>query len=378
VRKSIFWGPIVMAFLALALVACSGKTGTTTTTTTGPPTTGATTASAPTVAETTTTAAPQEPITLKFATSFGQTEPGGQVVQHFCDYVEEETAGVVTFDIYFGGELGASTEELGLASNQQVDMVSLGQQLFGEQLPLLSFPASPPPDAETGLQYYDKVVFQDSDTAPLIRAEAARNNVLYLGFMSGGGNVLISKTEFSSLADLAGKRFGVAQFGTTYETLGLGVVDMQPADIYDGLSNDAIDAVDIDLATALKLKLYEAAQNFAWDGTYAAGNVFTINLDSWDQLTADTQRILNEAAQDAAQFSLDLDTESTQAELKTLSNAGVTVDTLSSDDQTAWWKNLFAAAAADCMTRAKNADVSDSMATVLEAAANYSGLTWTP
>ncbi len=376
-KKTSILGLILLLALTVVLSACTGKKETTTTAT-SVPTTAAPTTTTTAVVETTTTAAPQEPITLKFATSFEQTEPGGKAVQHFCDYVEEETAGVVTFDIYFSGALGAGPEELGLVSSQQVDMVSLGQQLYGDKLPLLTFPAAPPPDVQTGLEYVDKVIFQDRDTAALIQAEAARNHVLYLGVTSGGAKVIVAKAGFSALADLAGKKLGVAGPKSAFEALGFGIVESPLADTYKNLSTDVIEAVDVDLATALRLKLYEVAQSFTWDGTYTGGSVLTVNLDSWDQLAPDTQRIMREAAKDTAQFSLDLDVENTQVQLKSLTDAGVTVASLSPADQSAWWKNWFAGAAADCVARAAKLGVAGNMKIVLEAAAGYSGLTWTP
>ena len=368
-------GLVLVVALSLGLSACAGEKPTTTTTTSSPTTTVSTTTT--TVPETTTTAAPQDPITLKLATTFQQTEPGGKIVQHFCDYVEEETAGVVAFDVYFGGDLGNSQEELEMVSSEQVDIITFDPLQNAAKVPLLCFPASVPPDAKTVLDYFGRLVFDNQDTAPLIRAEATKNNIVYLGFTSAGGNVLISKPPFTALTDLAGKKFGTSGSDGAFKALGLDVVQSSAADAYKNLSSGTIEATDMTLAQAIAFKCYEVAKNFIWDSTYSAGSIITVNLRTWQQLTADTQQIMRDAAKDTAQFSLDLDTEYTQTELKTLAGAGVPVGTLSPEDQAAWWKNLFNAGAADCMTRAEKLGVADNMATVLEAAASYTGLTWT-
>ena len=375
-RASILSFVLILA-LSVGVFACAGKKPTTTTTSTSsPPTTAASTTT--TVPETTTTAAPQEPITLKLATTFQQAEPGGQIIQHFCDYVEEETAGVVAFDVYFGGDLGNSQEELGMVSSGQVDIISFDPLQNAAKVPLLSFPALAPPDADSSLDHFGRLVFENQHTAPLIQAEATKNNIVYLGFTSGGGNILMSTKPFAALADLAGTKFGTAGSDAAFKALGFDVVQSSPSDAYKNLSTAVIDAADMTLAQAVELKCYEVAKYFAWDGTYSIGSMITVNLDTWQQLTAETQQTMRDAAKDTAQFSLDLSTEDTQTDLKTLADAGAAVATLSTEDQAAWWKNVFDAGAADCMTRAEKLGVSDNMATVLQAAATYTGLTWAP
>jgi TRAP-type C4-dicarboxylate transport system substrate-binding protein len=362
--------------MSTGLSACANKQDTTTTSA-STPTTAASTTSA-TVAETTTTVAPQDPLVLKFATSFAQTEAGGKIVQHFCDYVEDETAGVVTFQVSFDGELGSSGEELGLVSSEQVDMVALAPAQFAEKLPLLNFPAAAPPDAGTALDYFDHLVFANQDTAPLIQAEAAKNNVIFLGFASVGGNVLVSAVPFATLSELAGKKFGATGSASALGALGFDAVTSAPADASTNLSTGVIELTDMNFAQAVKLKLFDVAKYMMWDGTYSAGDLLTVNLDTWDSLTAETQQIMRDAAKDTAQYSLDLDEEDSQASIQTLTDSGVAVGTLTAADRTAWWNSVFQEDAADCMARAQKLGEAGRMATVLEEAARFTGLTWTP
>ena len=130
-----------------------------------------------------------------------ETESGGKIIQHFCDYVEDKTAGAITFDIFFGGTLGNNMEELGLVSSGSVDMISFGHPPYGDQVPLLNFPMWAPPDAQTAVDYFNYLAFENPDTSKLILEEAARNNIIYLGFTSGGGNVFISKEPFTKLSE---------------------------------------------------------------------------------------------------------------------------------------------------------------------------------
>ncbi len=101
-KRALILGLVLVLALAMGLAACGGTEEETTTTAAAPATT-ATTAAPVTTATTgapettTTTVAAQEPVTLKYATTFQEMESGGKIIQHFCDYVEDKTAGAVKF-----------------------------------------------------------------------------------------------------------------------------------------------------------------------------------------------------------------------------------------------------------------------------------------
>jgi TRAP-type C4-dicarboxylate transport system substrate-binding protein len=128
----------------------------------------------------------------------------------------------------------------------------------------------------------------------------------------------------------------------------------------------------------VNLKWYEICKYYMFDGTYAAGNAFTVDLDTWAKLAPETQAIMYEAAAETEGFSLELDAADTEASIKTLTDAGVTVGTLSKEDIDQWWALLFEVSASDCMGRAKNLGIVDNMVKVLSAAAEFTGVTWTP
>jgi TRAP-type C4-dicarboxylate transport system substrate-binding protein len=378
VRKAFIAGLVLVLALAMGLVACGGDEESTTATTPTTPTTVAPASTTTTAPATTTTVAAQEPITLKYATTFIETEAGGKIIRHFCDYVEDATAGAVVFDIFFGGTLGNVMEELGLVGSGSVDMISFGNPPHGDQVPLLRFPTWTPTDAETAVDYLNFLTFEDPDTSALIQAEAAANNIIYLGFTSGGGNVFISKEPFTKLSQLVGNKFGADGAIPAFEALGYSVVQTSPLDTRESLSGGVIEATQMGFVPSVSLKLYEVAKYYMWDGTYAAGNAFSVNLDTWAKLTPETQAIMYEAAVETEAFSLELYAAETEADLKVLKAAGVTVGSLSAEEQAAWYRLLFEASAADCMTRAKNLGIVDDMTTVLTKAAAFTGVTWTP
>ena len=370
---------LLLFALATVLGACEGAEETPTT---GLPTTTTTTTAASTttsVAQTTTTLSPQEPIVLKYATTFRQTDAGGKIVQRFCDYIEDATAGAVMFNVYFDGILGSRGEELGLVGLGSVDMISLDQATYAGQMPLLNFPVWARSDPQTAVDYFNHLVFENADTASLIQAEATANNIKYLGFTSGGGNVFLSKTPFSLLSDLVGKEFGAAGPIPAFTALGYALVETPPSDVYQALSEGVIDATWMSFGQTVDLRWYEIAKFYMWDGAYTVGNALSVNLDTWNnKLTPETQQIFKDAAKDAEAFSLKLDAADTAANLQVMADAGVTVGSLTSEDQAAWYQLLFDASAADCMARAQRLGLTGDMIKVLARAAEFTGVTWAP
>ena len=126
------------------------------------------------------------------------------------------------------------------------------------------------------------------------------------------------------------------------------------------------------------LKWYEVAPYYMFDGTYAAGNPWTVNLDSWAKLTPETQQIFMDAAKDTETYSLTMDAEETKTLTDQIVAEGVTVGNLTAEDQAYWYDLLFNAGAADCMTRAEKLGIVENMTTVLTKAAEFTGVEWTP
>ena len=284
----------------------------------------------------------------------------------------------MTFEMYPGGTLGAPPEVLDLVTSGSVDIVPLGHPPFADKLPLLNFPMWAPMSAQNAVDYFNLLTFEDPATAPLIQAEAEALGIKYLGFSAGGSNVFVSTNPFETLADLEGVKFGAGGSIPAFEALGVEVVNMFPPDGYENLSRGVVEATQMAFVPTVMLKWYEVAPYYMFDGTYVAGNPWTVNLDSWAKLTPETQQIFMDAAKDTETYSLTMDAEETKTLTDQIVAEGVTVGNLTAEDQAYWYDLLFNAGAADCMTRAEKLGIVENMTTVLTKAAEFTGVEWTP
>lgn len=384
-KKATILGLVLLLVLSLGLVlgACGGDEEEATTTTAAAATTttaaAATTTTAAAATTTTAAAAPaQEPVVLKMASTYNENETGGLIAQHFIDLIEERTEGAVTFELYPGATLGGPPEVLGLLESGAADIAPFGHPAASAALPLMYFPMWCPGDQETAIAYFNYMVFENPDTSALIQAEAEAHNIIYLGFTAGGSNYFVSKTAFASLADLKGKKCAVGGMIPAFQAIGLETVQSFPPDTYENLSRGVADCTQMGFSPTVQLKWYEVAPYYMFDGTYAAGNPWTVNLDAWAKLTPETQQIFYDVAKEMEAWSTELTLAEEAKALETIKAAGVTVGDLTAEDQKMWWDNLFKAAADDQWKVATEGGFTDDMLTVLTAAAEFTGTTWAP
>ena len=138
-----------------------------------------------------------------------------------------------------------------------------------------------------------------------------------------------------------------------------------------------VDATQMALAPMVAMAWYEVAPFWALDGTYTAGNFFTVNLDWWESLT-DAQRDCIQKACDATEdYSATMYDDAIATDIKTVEDAtGNKFVELSDADIDTFWSACFEAKAADAMKRAESHGVADGMHTILEKAAEITNYDW--
>ncbi|MCD8088265.1 MAG: TRAP transporter substrate-binding protein DctP [Oscillospiraceae bacterium] len=315
-----------------------------------------------------------EELSLTATTSFSTTEDGGKNFQYFCDYIEEHSNGAITIELYTGGTLCSSSEELNMVASGAVDMAALATTQFLDTLTLLNFPTMVLGDEQTALDYYNYLTFENEETAALIADEAAANNVKYLGFQAGGTTCWLSTKTLTCIDDIKGIKFGAAQNQNAFLSLGVDVVSLSLPDGYENLSRGVLDAVTMSFNPTVAMKWYEVATNYLMLGTYVAGNPFTINLDVWNAMPESTQALFEEAAKATAAYSLELARDGYETNMNTVLDAGCTVSYISEEEGELWYSTMYKYQVIDCRSVAESAGKADEMETVLAAAAEYVGI----
>jgi TRAP-type C4-dicarboxylate transport system substrate-binding protein len=319
-----------------------------------------------------------EALDILFSSTFSEAETGGKIVQNFIDKVGELSDGQITVNINWGGTLFDSMGEFDAISEGAVNMVAFGHLPHTGTLNYLGFPGFAPGGSEGAIDYFNDLLFDNPETSVLIQEEAAENNIKYLNVIAGGTNALCASYEFTDLASLVEKSKAFGNFAPAqWEALGFHVVPVTPPETYDAFNRGLIDSTQMGLSPMVAMAWYEVAPYWALDGTYAAGNMITVNLEWWDGLSPVQQDIIQQAADDTEEFSINLSNDAIDGDLQTIADStGNPIVELSDDDLTKLWAACFDASSEAALANAEKSGKTEGMVTILEEAAKITGYDW--
>lgn len=319
-----------------------------------------------------------EPLTIKYSSTYQQTETGGQIQQYFIDKVGELSGGAITVDITWGGTLFDSMGELDAVADGVVDMIALGHMPHLDTLPYLSFPGFAPGGTQAALDYFNTLIFDDPATSALIQGEAEALGIKYLNVIPGGANAFCTNYAYTDLDSMVAGSTSFGNFDAAiFEALGFQVTTVAPPECYDALNRGLINSTQMGFAPMVSMAWYEVAPYWSLDGTYTAGNMFTVNLDWWDGLTDAQRDCIQKAADETETYAAGIYDDAIEGDIKTVEDAtGNKFIELSQDDIDRIWAATFEAKAADAMNRANTHGVAEGMTTILEKAAEVTGYDW--
>ncbi|MDD6023580.1 MAG: TRAP transporter substrate-binding protein DctP [Oscillospiraceae bacterium] len=319
-----------------------------------------------------------DPLEITFSTVFNETETGGMLIKHFEEYLSKITDGAITMNIYWGGTVFDDFGALEGISSGAVNMTPLGHMPHVGTLNYLGFPGFAPGGTAQALAYFDELMFKNPETSALIQQEAADNGIIYLNVLAGGANAFCATFEYTDLDSLIA---GSGSFGNMdaaiFEALGFQVTSVGPGDTYDALQRGLIDASQMGLAPMVSMGWQDVAGYWSVDGTYAAGNMFTANLDWWNSLTDAQREAIQAACTEVEQYSAGIYDDAIASDLKTIEDAtGHKIVELSQDDIDRIWAAVFEAKAASALATAEPNGKTEGMTKILEVAAEFTGYNW--
>ena len=198
--------------------------------------------------------------------------------------------------------------------------------------------------------------------------------MVMLGSMPGGSNSFITKNEYKTLDEMKGIKMGIGMNQTAMEMLGFNVVAMMPWDYYDSLSRSVADAGYMSTSALVSMSLQEVTPYFLADGTYTAGNLVTMNLDTWNAMDEETQEVFRQAVANTQEFACslvaDMDAEAAEA----IEAAGGALNKVSDEDAARIQEAFFTSGVSDARAFAEAAGTSEAMETVLAEVAKTIGL----
>lgn len=214
--------------------------------------------------------------------------------------IEKQTNYKVKIEANYGGSLLETTEVLEGVENGIADIGSIATEPYTDKLfsstMFYHFPRSGE-KWETISEIYQRAI----EEIPTFEKEFEENNQRLLFIGSFLPVVFGATYNFESLDDLKGRDWRAASEAhqKLLQNAGANTVSVPFEDVYSSLQTNLIDGVMTNFSGFDSMKFYEIASNVLvvpqmW---YATPNYFTINLDTWNNLSTDIQEGILKASE---------------------------------------------------------------------------------
>lgn len=251
----------------------------------------------------TTTAAPaNNAAAAEYTFNLGTNTVEGDIPYYLASYfkeaVEEKSEGKVTVNIYPAGQLGGDDE--------MIQNIKSGMQDFYTgnlaQVNPYCVQAAVMDEyfAFDDIEHFRR--FIDSGFIDVLNEYMKENDMRIIGMAEVGMQQLMSNRPIRSLEDLSGLKIRVLQNKyrlTAWKALGAAPTPMDWGEVYVGLQQKTIDAVEQPFFFICSSKLYEVQDYMLLTNHVAQPAILLMNEDMMQTLPQDIQDLLIECAQQA-------------------------------------------------------------------------------
>lgn len=280
-------------------------------------------------------AAAQEMLT--YVTYFNSNDPLVQVDSWFMKEVEKRTGGAVKFETYLGGAMLGGPEIYPGLSRGAADIgMSVPAAFQPTDFVLTNVTLPYTADDSVAVTYAFNELYAKSDA---LQAEYGKQNVKLLYALGFSENTIWSNAPINTVEDLKGMRIrSVMAVADALSLLGAVPVSMGFADAVAGLQRQAIDGFSsAPFVTSIATGLQEVApyvSDGGGMGVYAVSST-SINLDKWNGLSPEAQKVIAEVAAEAPGYYASILNQMVDQGVESLHEKGVTKVILMSDKEKA-------------------------------------------
>ena len=245
------------------------------------------------------TAAVAEPVTLRIQTHYATEHPTGKMLAQWIDDVQTMSGGDITVEMFYSSSVVATTETFDAAINGIVDCDATGGAYQTGKNPAFQFVGDIMGGYETPWQQYSWLYYGDGYAAAQDLYNA--QNMQLIGWAIYGQESFASSRPIAGPEDLVGWKFRSPPGMETeiFEKLGASPIVMDFTEIFTALETGIIDGADASgLYNNVGLGLYDIVKHATYPGFHSMpSDHLACNLDVWNGLTEQQQRIIDTAWQ---------------------------------------------------------------------------------
>ena len=262
-------------------------------------------------------------VTLKLAHNHSRSHPVHQAMELMGQQVKEESKGTLRIRIYPDAVLGSQRETLEQLQTGSLDMVkssSSEMESFTSEYMLFSYP----------------YLFRNREHLHSVLHGNIGKKILNAGndkgfrgltFYESGSRNYYGKKPIKSLEDLKGIKVRVQPSKTVLrmvESMGALPTPIDFGETYTALQQGVVDAAENNLTSYMVSRHSETARYFSWTEHVMVPDVLFVSAKTWQTLSSEQQKLLQQAAMDSSRKMVALWDEAEQKNIARAKKEGVT------------------------------------------------------
>ena len=270
---------------------------------------------------------------FKVGIGLSDDHPQALAVKYFSEQLMAKSGGKMSAKLFASGSLGNDVSMTSALRGGTLEMtvpdsstlVSLVKPFGVLNLPL-TFNTEQEADAVLDGPFGQKLL-----------AKLPEKGLVGLGYWENGfRHVTNSRRPINTADDLAGLKLRVIQsplFLDTFNALGTNATPMPFTELYTAMEQKAVDGQENPPATILASKFYEVQKHLVLSRHMYSAWVLLISKKTWDGLSADEKKIVQEAAREATVFERKTIRAFSETALGELKKAGMQITELPAAEQ---------------------------------------------
>lgn len=249
-----------------------------------------------------------------------------KAAEHLAEYVEEESDGQLTIEIFPDAQLGDDLEMLGQLQSGSLDITLTEMGRLGEWVPRAKLLAIP--YVIEDFDHIKRVVY-DTEYGEELRQELIdEHDLRIMDSAYNGTRVTSSNSEINELADMEGMDLRVPEADTLMDFakyVGANPVPMNLDEVYLALQTGQVDGQDNPLP-GVEANSFEEVQDYiALTNHVVNDNSYAVSELTWEELPEDLQQILSDGIDEATDFHTELFEDEEEELIEYFEDEGLTV-----------------------------------------------------
>lgn len=265
-----------------------------------------------------------EPITLVLGHTNSETDSRHTMVMKFKELVEERSNGEILIDVYAGGVLGNQSEEIEGLEMRTQDILVEGYNIVGfysescnDTLPYL-------------YDNYDHFMacWYDSEVGDMWKEYASDAGFTVFAPAFRGFRMVTSMKPFTNADEVAGLKIRVPGgdvWSKTWEQLGAQPTPMDLSEVITGLQQGTVEAQENPVLLSYSYGFADVCDYLILTRHVCGADVFIMDSDRFAELSEEQQKLLKEAAEEAAKEISEYNYEEESSYIQKFEEKGVTV-----------------------------------------------------